>query len=70
VRRLQRDYLELWVAVLQEIEPALTAELGRVRAHAVFGLLNSTPHSGTGQIARAELNRLARSALDVDELLR
>jgi AcrR family transcriptional regulator len=63
VRRLQRDYVELWVAVLRELEPALSMELGRVRAHAVFGLLNSTPHSGTGATARTELNRMAQRVL-------
>jgi AcrR family transcriptional regulator len=45
VRTLQRNYVELWVEVLaglhSETEPA---EL-RMRAHASFGLINSTPHS-------------------------
>jgi AcrR family transcriptional regulator len=63
VRRLQRDYVELWVSVLQELEPRLTADLGRVRAHAVFGLLNSTPHSGTGSAVRTELGRMAGNSL-------
>ena len=44
VRRLQRRYVELWVA-------AISATLGvdeapaRSAAHATFGLINSTPHS-------------------------
>jgi len=45
VRTLQRNYVELWVNVLQELHPETdTAEL-RMRAHAAFGLINSTPHS-------------------------
>ncbi|MDR5701047.1 TetR/AcrR family transcriptional regulator [Agromyces sp. LY-1074] len=45
VRRLQREYVELWVGVLERLQPgASTAEL-RIRAHAAFGLINSTPHS-------------------------
>lgn len=45
VRRLQREYVELWVQVLAARRPALTAGEQRVRAHACFGLINSTPHS-------------------------
>lgn len=48
VRRLQREYVELWVGVLADIHPAATAPELRVRAHAVFGLINSTPHSVRG----------------------
>ena len=45
VRTLQRNYVELWVEVLQELHGDTdTAEL-RMRAHAAFGLINSTPHS-------------------------
>jgi AcrR family transcriptional regulator len=63
VRRLQREYLEIWVGILQRLEPTLPADVGRIRAHAVFGLLNSTPHSGGGRATRAELIRMARRAL-------
>lgn len=45
VRRLQREYVELWVAVLERLYPERTAAELRVRAHAMFGLINSTPHS-------------------------
>jgi AcrR family transcriptional regulator len=48
VRRLQREYVELWVDVLAGIHPAATPPELRVRAHAVFGLINSTPHSVRG----------------------
>ncbi|MDQ2670653.1 MAG: TetR/AcrR family transcriptional regulator [Gemmatimonadota bacterium] len=45
VRRLQREYVELWVQVLERIHPQLPEQALRVRAHAAFGLINSTPHS-------------------------
>ena len=45
VRRLQRRYVEIWVAVLARLHPAADADACRARAHAVFGLINSTPHS-------------------------
>src|SRR5919202_5262216 len=45
VRRLQRRYVEVWVAVLARLHPAAEAAACRARAHAVFRLINSTPHS-------------------------
>ena len=45
MRRAQRQYVEVWVGVLREIEPELAETDARLMAHAVFGLLNSTPHS-------------------------
>lgn len=45
VRRLQREYVDLWVAVLADLHPTRTEADLRVRAHACFGLINSTPHS-------------------------
>jgi AcrR family transcriptional regulator len=45
VRQLQRQYVELWVGVVRDVHPALTEPEARVAVHAVFGLLNSTPHS-------------------------
>ncbi|GAB3386150.1 helix-turn-helix domain-containing protein [Humibacter soli] len=44
VRELQRTYVELWVDVLSKLRDEDRRSL-RVRAHAVFGLINSTPHS-------------------------
>lgn len=44
VRTLQRTYVELWVDVLEQLRREDRRSL-RVRAHAVFGLINSTPHS-------------------------
>lgn len=45
VRSLQRGYVELWVDVLGRLFPQRDASLRRLQAHAVFGLINSTPHS-------------------------
>lgn len=68
VRQLQRQYAELWVDVVREVYPALTEGAARTAVHAVFGLLNSTPHLGTrGTLpdraaTAALLHRLARGA--------
>jgi len=51
VRRLQRRYVEEWVAVLARLHPQAPTAACRARAHAVFGLMNSTPHSA-GRLAR------------------
>lgn len=45
VRKAQRQYVEVWVGVLRELNPKLAEADARLAAHAVFGLLNSTPHS-------------------------
>ncbi|MGW7550902.1 SACE_7040 family transcriptional regulator [Streptomyces rimosus] len=68
VRRLQREYVELWVQVVREVYPASAEADARASVHAVFGLLNSTPHlSRPGALpGRTEmsalLHRLARGA--------
>src|SRR3954453_5157705 len=54
VRRLQRGYVEVWVTVLARLHPAADAATCRARAHAVFGLINSTPHSA-GRLDRAAM---------------
>jgi AcrR family transcriptional regulator len=54
VRRLQRRYVEVWVTVLARLHPAADAATCRARAHAVFGLINSTPHSA-GRLDRAAM---------------
>jgi AcrR family transcriptional regulator len=69
IRRLQREYVEVWVQVLRTLEPELGADDARTRAHGVFGLLNSTPYSGrsaTDGAARATLERMALAALTSD----
>ena len=71
VRRAQRQYVEVWVAVLRELEPALAETNARLMAHAVFGLLNSTPHSlkpadGMAMRSRAVMRAMTVAALTVD----
>ncbi|KZM70661.1 TetR/AcrR family transcriptional regulator [Nocardia terpenica] len=66
VRRTQRQYVELWVAVLRELHPDLPEPAARVQAHATFGLINSTPHSASAALAtraRPILRRMALAAL-------
>jgi AcrR family transcriptional regulator len=68
VRRLQRQYVELWVEVVRSAYPALPEPRARAAVHAVFGLLNSTPHlSRPSSLPPREemaalLHRLARAA--------
>ncbi|SDD49202.1 transcriptional regulator, TetR family [Geodermatophilus telluris] len=57
VRRLQRRYVEVWVDVLRRLRPGEDADACRARAHAVFGLVNSTPHSA-GRLPRDEMGAL------------
>ena len=65
VRQLQRRYVEEWVTVLSRLDPAAGTATCRARAHAVFGLINSTPHSG-GWLGRPQtadlLSRMAEAA--------
>lgn len=66
VRSLQRSYIDLWVDTLRELHPESDAAVLRLRAHAAFGLMNSTPHGGREldtETVRAELERLARIVL-------
>jgi AcrR family transcriptional regulator len=62
VRSLQRDYVQLWVDLLAELEPSAGAAELRARAHAGFGLMNSTPHTGRGATP-AILESMALAAL-------
>jgi AcrR family transcriptional regulator len=45
VRRLQREYVEVWIGILSTVHPERDEDDLRVRAHACFGLINSTPHT-------------------------
>jgi AcrR family transcriptional regulator len=72
VRALQRGYVETWVDVLKEVHPGSDPAELRVRAHAAFGLINSTPHSVRQhgrkiavKSARPVLERMALAALTV-----
>ncbi len=68
VRQLQRQYVELWVEVVRQRHPDATEVEVRAAVHAVFGLLNSTPHLGLSgelpgrQATGALLRRLALGA--------
>jgi AcrR family transcriptional regulator len=66
VRDLQRSYVELWVDQLRQVHRGLRADRARAMAHAVFGLLNSTPHSALLSEAkmRSLLEQMALAALD------
>jgi AcrR family transcriptional regulator len=70
VRELQRRYVELWVDQLRQIHHGLPADRARAMAHAVFGLLNSTPHSAllSETDMRSMLEQMALAALDVPGL--
>lgn len=68
VRKLQRQYVELWVDTVRQVYPELTELEARVCVHTVFGLLNSTPYlSGSSALTdrastAALLHRLASGA--------
>jgi AcrR family transcriptional regulator len=61
IRRLQRQYVEVWVTVLTQVREGLIAAEARVLAHAAFGLLNSTPFLG-GEVDRDRRASLLRDA--------
>ena len=66
VRRLQRRYVEIWVDALCASDVELKADEARIRAHAAFGLLNSTPYSADRtdpDEARPVLRTMALAAL-------
>jgi len=72
VRALQNEYAELWVEVLQRLHPGLDSRNGRAGAHAVFGLLNSTPHSrrASREVMAGLLLRMGHATLQTLEHLR
>ena len=63
VRALQRGYVELWVSVLERVHPSADAAALRIRAHATFGLINSTPHSARTGDTRTILEQMALAGL-------
>ncbi|MEC5200754.1 AcrR family transcriptional regulator [Arthrobacter sp. PL16] len=58
VRSLQRSYVQVWVDELAAYRPETDRSLLRRRVHAVFGLINSTPHTAHGTGAGDELSAL------------
>ncbi|MEU0514750.1 TetR/AcrR family transcriptional regulator [Amycolatopsis sp. NPDC006125] len=65
VRALQRRYVEIWVKVIRDAVPGVGERQARSAAHAVFGLINSTPynrHLDDDELA-VLLRRLALGAL-------
>jgi AcrR family transcriptional regulator len=65
VRALQRRYVEVWVSTVRAAVPGVGEAQARSAAHAVFGLINSTPynrHLPDGELT-ALLSRLALAAL-------
>jgi AcrR family transcriptional regulator len=73
VRALQRSYVEVWVDVLARLHHGTDTSELRMRAHATFGLINSTPHSVRSHgrriaaaAARPLLEGMALAALTVD----
>jgi AcrR family transcriptional regulator len=67
VRSLQREYVDLWAAQLRLRDDGLDLPTARAMAHASFGLINSTPHSGLLPDARMRelLTRMAGAALGI-----
>jgi AcrR family transcriptional regulator len=66
VRKAQRQYVEVWVDVLCQLDETLDEADARLMAHATFGLLNSTPHSAkpAGPVrSRAILRAMTVAAL-------
>lgn len=66
VRRLQARYVETWVDAIVAWRPAMEPTVARAAAHAVFGLINSTPHSA--RLSRDEnrslLHAMALAAIE------
>lgn len=65
VRRLQREYAEMWVDALVRLRPELDTTDARAHVHAVFGLLNSSPQLPAMEEARLRraLTAMAAAAL-------
>jgi AcrR family transcriptional regulator len=65
VRSHQLAYIDRWVEAVRELRPALDRPTTRARVQAVFGMLNSTPHSARISESRMRelLARMAEAAL-------
>ncbi len=49
VRRLQRRYVEVWVGQILIARKGVSTDTARTMAHAIFGMLNSTPRINSDQ---------------------
>jgi AcrR family transcriptional regulator len=67
VRRLQRQYVELWTDALIRCDGSLPRQESRTRVQAVFGLINSAPRLPDLEVNRQQalLAQMARAALTV-----
>lgn len=68
VRRLQRSYVSRWAEVVSAAHPTWSLEASTVRVHAVFGMMNSTPHQArrsSAQVVGVELRAAAAAALEI-----
>lgn len=63
VRSAQRQYVEVWVGVLCARYAGLAEADARLMAHAVFGLLNSTPYSVKPTGAKSAAPERSRAVL-------
>lgn len=66
VRRLQVEYIDVWVDALRATRDDLDRPTARAAVQATFGLLNSTPHSARlrAEVMRSLLSRMALAALE------
>lgn len=69
VRRLQRQYVDVWVDALIATSPDTSEGQARFRSQAVISLLNSTPHTMRTKVKnpRLELIAMAHGALGLHE---
>lgn len=65
VRRLQLAYIDVWVSTVRTLRTDLDRATARAAVQAVFGLVNSTPHSARidEPAMRELLAQMARAAL-------
>lgn len=54
IRQTQRQYINIWVRAMEAIHPDETWDQRLLRAHALFGLINSTGHSFRGLARRKQ----------------
>ena len=54
IRRTQREYIDIWVRAMHNVHPQETEDQRLIRAHALFGLINSTGHSFRGLAKRKQ----------------